>query len=173
MMEIYGNSFKMSMGVPSFLPPNNYGLLNIDWFKAFEHSTYSVGVIFLVLKLSRSVRFKREIVLFGIMPGPSEPTLTVNSYLFHLYPSFLIYEVVCYSTFLVLIPRLHSGVPYWVSVVIYRQVEKLVVLPVILPILVVLGATITSFQGVAKLIMAEILTTVHGGRKLMNNTVLM
>ena len=63
--------------------PNNYGLLlNIDWFKPFEHSTYSVGVIFLVLNLPHSIRFKREnVILYGIMPGPSEPTLTVNSYL--------------------------------------------------------------------------------------------
>ena len=29
--------------------PNNYDLLlNIDWFKPFEHSAYSVGVIFLI-----------------------------------------------------------------------------------------------------------------------------
>ena len=64
--------------------PNNYGLLlNINWFKPFKHSTYSVGVIFLVvLNLPRSIRFKREnVLLYGIMPGPSEPTLTVNSYL--------------------------------------------------------------------------------------------
>ena len=63
---------------------NNYGLLlNIDWFQPFEHTTYSVGVIFLVmLNLPRSIRFKREnVILYGLIPGPSEPSLTVNSYL--------------------------------------------------------------------------------------------
>ena len=86
--DVYdGNIWKQFQNVDghAFLSsPNNYGLLlNIDWFKPFEHSTYSVGVIFLVvLNLPRPVRFKREnVLLFGIMPGPSEPTLTVNSYL--------------------------------------------------------------------------------------------
>lgn len=63
---------------------NNYGLLlNIDWLQPFEHITYSVGVIILVvLNLPRSVRFKREnVILFGLIPGPSEPSLTVNTYL--------------------------------------------------------------------------------------------
>lgn len=71
--------------------PNNYGLLlNIDWFKPFEHSTYSVGMIFLVLNLPRSIRFRCEnVILYGIMPGPSEPTLTVNSYLKPLVSSLL------------------------------------------------------------------------------------
>lgn len=64
--------------------PNNYGLLlNIDWYQPFEHLTYSVGVIYLVvLNLPRSIRFKREnVLLYGLIPGPSEPSLTVNSYL--------------------------------------------------------------------------------------------
>lgn len=45
--------------------------------------TYSVGVIYLViLNLPRSIRYKREnVILFGVIPGPSEPSLTVNSYL--------------------------------------------------------------------------------------------
>ena len=83
--DIYdGNVWKEFQSVDghAFLSsPNNYGLLlNIDWFKPFEHSTYSVGVIFLVvLNLPSSIRF--NVILYGIMPGPSEPTLTVNSYL--------------------------------------------------------------------------------------------
>lgn len=63
---------------------NNFAfLLNIDWFQPFVHVTYSVGVIYLVvLNLPRSIRFKKEYVLsLGVIPGPSEPKLTVNSYL--------------------------------------------------------------------------------------------
>ena len=63
---------------------NNYGLLlNIDWLQPFKHLTYSVGVIYLViLNLPHSIRYNREnIILFGVIPGPSEPSLTVNSYL--------------------------------------------------------------------------------------------
>ena len=42
-----------------------------------------MGVIFLViLNLPRDIRFKREnVLLFGIIPGPSKPSLTVNTYL--------------------------------------------------------------------------------------------
>ncbi len=58
-------------------------MINIDWFQLFEHFSYSVGVIyFSVLNLPRSVRYKREnIILAGIIPGPSEPPLNINSYL--------------------------------------------------------------------------------------------
>ena len=63
---------------------NNYGLLlNIDWLQPFDHITYSVGVIYLViLNLPRSIRFKQDnVILYGIIPGPSEPSLTINTYL--------------------------------------------------------------------------------------------
>ena len=84
--DVYdGNVWKdfQSVNGHAFLSSsNNYGLLlNIDWFQPFEHSAYSVGVIFLiVLNLPHSIRFKREnVILYGIIPGPSEPPLTVNS----------------------------------------------------------------------------------------------
>ena len=36
----------------------------------------------MILNLPRSVRFKRENVLvYGIIPGPYEPSLTINTYL--------------------------------------------------------------------------------------------
>ena len=63
---------------------NNYGLLlNVDWLQPYEHVQYSVGVLYLViLNLPRSIRFKREnVILFGIIPGPREPSLTMNTYL--------------------------------------------------------------------------------------------
>ena len=71
-------------GVPFLSQSNNYGLLlNIDWFQPFEHVVYSVGVMYLAfLNLPRSIRFKREnIILCGIIPGPCEPSLTMNTYL--------------------------------------------------------------------------------------------
>ena len=67
-----------------FSSPNNLGLmLNIDWFNPFKHSPYSVGAIYLVLlNLPRSQRFKLEnMILVGIIPGPTEPSLHLNSYL--------------------------------------------------------------------------------------------
>ena len=69
---------------PFLSAPNNYGLLlNIDWLQPFDHTQYSVGVIFLVvLNLPRSIRFKREnVILYGVIPGPSEPSLHINSFL--------------------------------------------------------------------------------------------
>ena len=63
----------------------NLGLMmNCDWFQPFDHSTYSVGVLYLViLNLPRAIRFKPEnILIAGIIPGPSEPSYTeINSYL--------------------------------------------------------------------------------------------
>ena len=70
--------------VPFLSKSNCYGLLlNIDWLQPFKHTQHSVGVIYIViLNLPRSVRFKREnVILFGIIPGPNEPSLTINSYL--------------------------------------------------------------------------------------------
>ena len=59
-------------------------MLNCDWFQPFEHTNYSVGVLYLViLNLPRVIRFKPENVLnVGIIPGPSEPSYSeINSYL--------------------------------------------------------------------------------------------
>lgn len=70
---------------PILSNPYNLGLmLNCDWFQPFDHSSYSVSVLSLViLNLPRSIRFKPEnILIAGIIPGPSEPPLgTINSYL--------------------------------------------------------------------------------------------
>lgn len=71
------NSFSLSSSY-------TYGLMiNVDWFQPFQHFPYSVGVIyFSVLNLPRNVRYKREnIILAGVIPGPSEPSLNINSYL--------------------------------------------------------------------------------------------
>ena len=64
-------------------PGNLLLSLNVDWFQPFSHTQYSVGVIYLVvLNLPREERYKMEnIILVGIIPGPKEPKLTLNSYL--------------------------------------------------------------------------------------------
>ena len=63
---------------------NSLGLmLNIDFFQPFKHTTYSVGAIyFSILNLPRSVRYRSEnIILAGLIPGPDEPELDLNSFL--------------------------------------------------------------------------------------------
>ncbi len=64
--------------------PGNLALmLNIDWFEPFKDSPYSVGVIYLaVLNLPREERFKRSnLILVGVIPGPKEPSLHMNTFL--------------------------------------------------------------------------------------------
>ena len=58
-------------------------ILNVDWFQPYLHTQASVGVIYLtVLNLPRSIRYKREnIILIGLIPGPSEPKKHINSFL--------------------------------------------------------------------------------------------
>ena len=71
-------------GVPFLSLPCSIGfMLNIDWFCPFKHSEYSVGAIYLsIMNLPRKERFKREnILLLGLIPGPSEASLTINSFL--------------------------------------------------------------------------------------------
>ena len=58
-------------------------MLNVDWFKPFKDSPYSVGVVYLtILNLPREERFKRyNLILAGIIPGPKEPSLHTNTFL--------------------------------------------------------------------------------------------
>ena len=58
-------------------------MLNVDWMQPFKHTIYSVGVMYMTLmNLPRSERFKPEnVILVGIIPGPSEPKLNINTYL--------------------------------------------------------------------------------------------
>ena len=57
--------------------------INVDWFQPFTHTKYSVGGIYLtILNLPRSVRYKVcNTILCGIIPGPKEPNLHINSFL--------------------------------------------------------------------------------------------
>ncbi|XP_058255085.1 uncharacterized protein LOC131359300 isoform X1 [Hemibagrus wyckioides] len=71
-------------GEPFLADPNNLAMmLNVDWFQPFKNAPYSVEAIYLViLKLPLEEHFKEEnMVLVGLIPGPKEPSLTMNSFL--------------------------------------------------------------------------------------------
>lgn len=57
--------------------------LNVDWFQPFTHTQYSVGAMyFSIANLPRESRFRIEnMVLLGVIPGPNEPCLHINSFL--------------------------------------------------------------------------------------------
>lgn len=58
-------------------------MLNLDWLNPFENKEYSLGVIYMtIINFPREIRFKWEnIILVGIIPGPREPSLYINSFL--------------------------------------------------------------------------------------------
>lgn len=77
-------------GLPSYqekpflsLPFNFAFHLNIDWFQPFKHTTHAEGGAYLtVLSLPREEHHLQEnVILSGIIPGPKEPSLLVNSVL--------------------------------------------------------------------------------------------
>lgn len=77
-------NFVNSDGQLFFTDAYNFGLLlNIDWYQPFKHTIYSVGVMFItIFNLPRHLRYRPEnVILCGIIPGPSEPRLTVNQHL--------------------------------------------------------------------------------------------
>lgn len=58
--------------------------LNVDWFQPHKHIPTSVGAIYLtLLNLPRHIRYlKHNIILVGVIPGPSEPSVTeIHHYL--------------------------------------------------------------------------------------------
>lgn len=66
-------------------------MLNIDWFQPYSHTVLSIGVIYLVvMNLPRSTRFKRQnVIIVGVIPGPSEPKHDIINYLEPLVKSFM------------------------------------------------------------------------------------
>ena len=79
-------------GIPFLeLPGNLLFMLNIDWFQPFEHTQYSVGVIYIVIQnLPRAIRFKLEnVIIVSTIPGPKEP----NSYQLNFYLEPLVDEL--------------------------------------------------------------------------------
>lgn len=78
------NSFLNYEGTPFLSEDNSFAfMINVDWFQPHKHVSYSVGAIYLcVLNLPRTLRYKlKYICLIGIIPGPKEPELIINSYL--------------------------------------------------------------------------------------------
>ena len=57
--------------------------LNVDWFQPFKHTSYSVGAVYIVVQtLPGSERFLAEnMILVGVIPGPHEPHISINTYL--------------------------------------------------------------------------------------------
>ena len=81
--ELY-KTFKSNNGELFFNDIRNLGaVLNVDWFQPFKNTEYSLGVIYMAItNLPRDVRFKLEnIIVCGIIPGPKEPKLNINTYL--------------------------------------------------------------------------------------------
>lgn len=57
--------------------------LNVDWYQPFEHTQHSEGAVYLtVLNLPREIRYLQEnVMVIGVIPGPKEPKLHINSFL--------------------------------------------------------------------------------------------
>ena len=83
--DIYdGRAWKDLQASTGGIDGNTIGLmLNVDWFNPFKHGNYSMGAVYLsVLNLPRKIRFKEQnTILVGLIPGPKEPKLLLNSYL--------------------------------------------------------------------------------------------
>ena len=57
--------------------------MNVDWFNPYKHVEYSVGAMYVaILNFPRHLRYQKEnMILAGIIPGPREPSLHMNSFL--------------------------------------------------------------------------------------------
>ena len=76
--------FQYSDGKPFLALPYNFAFqINVDWFNPFSHTQHSKGVIYMsVMNLPRRDRFLQEnILLVGVIPGPTEPSLHINTFL--------------------------------------------------------------------------------------------
>ena len=85
------NDFLTVNDIPFLSECYNYILLlNVDWLQPYKHIEYSVGVIYLViLNLPHSICYMSEnVILFGVIPGPHEPSQTINTYLSPLVSGF-------------------------------------------------------------------------------------
>ena len=83
-MEMFGASYNDFNGYPFLSKAGNLAfILNVDFFQPYKHVQYSLGAIYLcVMNLPREIRYKREnVILVGLIPGPSEPCHDMNSFL--------------------------------------------------------------------------------------------
>ncbi|XP_057311059.1 uncharacterized protein LOC130648935 [Hydractinia symbiolongicarpus] len=77
-------SFQDSIGELYFADKRNLGvMLNLDWFNPYKNREHSVGVIYLsILNLPRQHRLLwKNTLIIGIIPGPKEPNLHINSFI--------------------------------------------------------------------------------------------
>ena len=77
-------NFVDNNGHPYFLDVRNLDLMiNADWFQPFQNVQHSVRVIYLVIvNLPREVRFRQQnVIVLGVIPGSSEPNLSINTFL--------------------------------------------------------------------------------------------
>ena len=87
LFDIYdGNVWNDFTKLDQLSPDEHLALvtLNIDWFELFHNANYSCGAIYITINnLPRSERFKKEnVILVGVMPGPSAShTTELNNYL--------------------------------------------------------------------------------------------
>ena len=95
MADIYDRSVWKSFltvnGKEFLLSRYGFGLLiNVDWFQPYKHVQYSVGAIYIaILNFPRHLRYRREnMILIGVIPGPHEPSLHINSFIVPLVQGF-------------------------------------------------------------------------------------
>ncbi|XP_062513401.1 uncharacterized protein LOC134189178 [Corticium candelabrum] len=78
------SQFQVVDGHPFLSTPRNYAfMMNVDWFRPYKHTPSTIGAIYLsLMNLPRQLRYKKDnIFLVGLIPGPNEPSLTINTYL--------------------------------------------------------------------------------------------
>ena len=76
--------FQNVFGSPFLAAQFSYALmLNMDWYQPYSHTVSSVGVIYLaVMNLPHLMRYKlKNMLLIGIIPGPSEPSHDIDTFL--------------------------------------------------------------------------------------------
>ena len=74
-----------------FSNPRSLGfMLNLDWFQPFEHTTDSIGAMYLsIVNLPRQERFRKEnIILLGLIPSMEHEPSCVNSFLYPIVEEF-------------------------------------------------------------------------------------
>ena len=70
-------------GKPFLSLPFNFAFsLNVDWFQPFKHTQHAEAVYLTILNLPRQERYLQEnVILLGVIPGPKEPSLHINTLL--------------------------------------------------------------------------------------------
>ena len=73
--------FQSPGGVPFLSVPNNIAFhINVDWFNPTQHSEGAIYVS--VMNLPCQKWFLQEhVILVGVIPGPKEPPIHINSFL--------------------------------------------------------------------------------------------